>query len=45
MAQMILYTKQKPIRDMESRLVFARGEGGGNGMDQEFAVVDANYHI
>ena len=38
MAQMILPTKQKPIMDIESRLVFARGMGGEKGMDGEFKV-------
>ena len=33
MAQMILSTKQKQILDRESRLAFARGEGGEKGMD------------
>ena len=38
MAQMILYTTQKKIMDMETRLVFARGKGGEEGMDREFGV-------
>ena len=37
MAQIILSTKQKWITDMESRLVFARGEGV-SGLDGEFGV-------
>ena len=38
MAQMIISTKQKQTRDRESRLVVAKGEGGGSGMDGEFGV-------
>ena len=38
MAQMILLTKQKWIKDMESRLVFAREEGEKSEMDREFGV-------
>ena len=33
---MILSTKQKQIMDMESRLMVAKREGGGNGMNGEF---------
>ena len=33
-----LSTKQKLIMDMESRLVFARGEGGESGIDGEFGL-------
>ena len=33
MAQMSLSEKQKEIRDIESRLLIARGEGRGNGMN------------
>ena len=43
MAQMILSTKQTQITDMESRLVFARGEG-----EREMGslgLVDASYYI
>ena len=36
MAQLILSAKQKQITDMESRLVVARGQREGNGMDMEF---------
>ena len=35
---MMLSTKQKQIMAKESRLVVLRGEGGGSGTDQEFAV-------
>ena len=35
MVQMILSIK---IMDMESRLVVARGKGGGSGMDRKFGV-------
>ena len=35
---MILFTKQKQIMDMESKLVIARGEEGAKGMDGEFGV-------
>ena len=38
MAQMILLTKQGQIMDMDSRLVVAKGERGGTGMDREFGV-------
>ena len=38
MAQLILYTKQKQIMDMESRFVVARGDGEGSGMDEVFGV-------
>ena len=38
MAQMVLSLQQKQIKDMENRLVFARGEGGGRGMDGEIGV-------
>ena len=38
MAQMILSTKQKQIRDREIRVVVALGERGGNGMVGEFGV-------
>ena len=42
---MILPTKQKQIMDMESTLVFARGEEGEKGMDGSLGLVDANYYI
>ena len=29
----------------KSKLVVAKGEVGGNGIDGEFGVVDANYHV
>ena len=29
----------------ENRLVVAKGEGGGRGMDWEFGLVDTNYYI
>ena len=35
---MILSTKQRWIRDMESRHVFAGGEGGKKGMNGDFGV-------
>ena len=38
MAQMIVFTKQKQIMDMENRLVFVRREAGEKGMDGEFGV-------
>ena len=38
MAQRILCTKQKQIMAKESRLVVARGEGGGGGMEREFGL-------
>ena len=38
MAEMILFTKQKQIMDRESRLMVARGEGGGSGMDRDLGV-------
>ena len=44
MAQMILSTKQKEITDMESRLVFARGQEGMGWMGS-LGLVDANYYI
>ena len=37
MAQMNLSTEKK-IMDMENRLVVAKGEVGGSGMDWEFGV-------
>ena len=33
---MNLSTKQKQTHDIENRLVFAKGEGEGSGMDGEF---------
>ena len=36
MAQMILFTKQKQIANMENRLVVAKGEERGSGMDGVF---------
>ena len=45
MAQMILSIKQKQIMDMENRLVVARGQERGSGMDGEFGVGDANCSI
>ena len=33
-----LFTKQKQIMDMESRLVFARGERGERGTDRKFGI-------
>lgn len=38
MTQIILSIKQRQIRAMESRPVFATGEGGENGTDKEFGV-------
>ena len=38
MAQMLLSTKQKQIRAIESRLLDARGKRGGSGKDGEFGV-------
>ena len=38
MAKMIPSTKQKEITAKKSRLVVARGEGGGRGMDGDFGV-------
>ena len=38
MAEMILCTKQKQIMDRESRLMVARGEGGGSGKDRDLGV-------
>ena len=38
MAQMILSPKQKLVKDMESRLGVAKGEGRGSGTDREFGV-------
>ena len=38
MAQMILFTKQKQNHRHRSRLVVARGEGGGSEMDEDFGV-------
>lgn len=38
MAQIIPSTKQKQIRDIGSRLVVAREQGGGTGMDEVFGV-------
>lgn len=31
--------------DMNSRLMVAKGEEGGSGVDWEFGVVDANYYV
>lgn len=42
MAQMILSTKQKQIMEMENRLVIARGQGGGSGLNGDLGLVDAN---
>ena len=38
MAQAILPTEQNQITDIENRLVVAKGEGGGSGMDRQFGV-------
>ena len=38
MAQMILFKKQKKIKDMESTLVVAGRRGEGSGIDKEFGV-------
>ena len=37
-SQMNLSIKQKQIQDIENRLVVAKGEGGGSGMDWELEV-------
>ena len=42
MAQVILSTEQKQIRDMENRLVVAKGEEGEGGTGS-LRLVDANY--
>ena len=42
---MILSTKQKQIRYMESRLVVARREGRESGRDGEFGVGGCKLHI
>ena len=38
MAQMVLSKKQQQIRDIENRLVVAKGKSGGSGKDREFGV-------
>ena len=38
MTQMNLSMKQKQIRDIENRLVVAKGEGGGRGLEWEFGI-------
>ena len=43
MTQMNLSTKRPT--DIENRLVVAKGERGGSGIDREFGLVDANYYI
>ena len=43
MAQMILFTKQKQIANMENRLVVAKGEEEGVGGTGSWRLVDANY--
>ena len=38
MAQMVLSKKQHQIRDIENRLVVAKGKSGGSWTDREFGV-------
>ena len=38
MARMNLFTQEKETQDIENRLVVAKWEGGGSGMDWEFGV-------
>jgi len=42
---MILSTKWKQIIGTESRLVVAKGGGGGSGWIQSLGLEDANYYI
>ena len=42
MAQMNLSTEKK-IMDLENRLVVAKGEGEGSGMDWGLGLIDADY--
>ena len=44
--QMIASAKQRPVMDMESRLVFARRrKQGEKGMEESLRLVDANCYI
>lgn len=45
MAQKILPTKQKEITAKESRLMVPGSKGGGEGMDGQFGVLDANCYV
>ena len=44
MAQINLSTEKK-LKDLEHRLVFAKGEGEGVGWTENLGLVDANYCI
>ena len=45
MAQMILSTKQKHTKDMESRLVVAKGRKKGVAWTESLGLMDANCYI
>ena len=40
-----IYKTETDSQDMESRLMVAQGDGGGNGMDWSSGSVDANEYI